>query len=258
MIRLLINANQINRLIEKQKATADEIKLAKRVAINQTVKGLRLDAGKMIREMVAVSKSPTSPKTPKQLIESRIKLFFADPKAMSERVAGGKLLVKDIKIPIRFFSPKQLKAQRAKRKKLKPKKPKQIQVRSLFSKETLKAAKKIGYSGFKKIKSVQPFGKKKRQKTVRGTSAKIMKGGSRVVYPRGFGPNTQKLGYTIWEREGKKRLPLRLQEGVDVAWLLKRRGGERRLKESANQRLQKNLVRRIKRIKYARKQAAAT
>lgn len=212
MINLFIQANQINRLIEKQNATADEIKLAKRVAVNATIKGLRLDAGKMIRELVHVKKSPHSSKTPKALIESRIKLFFAKADALSSDVAGGKLLVKDIKIPIKFFSPKQTPAiARGKRRKTK--------------------------------KSV--------------TSAKIMKGGSREIYPHGFGPNIKKLGYTIWERQGKRRTPLKKQEGVDVAFLLRRRGGERRLRESANRRLQKNLQRRIKRIGFVRRRAAA-
>ena len=213
MIKITPNMQSVQRLIERLKATEEEIKYAKRAAINATIKGLRTDAGKMIREMVHVTKDPHSTKTPKTLIESRIKLFFADAKAMSQKVGGGKLIVKAIKIPIRFFKPQQ------------------------------KPAIARGKA-------------RKKKKSV--TTAKIMKGGSREVFPHGFGPNFKKLGYTIWERQGRSRLPLKKQEGVDVAWLLKRRGGERRLKESANQRLQKNLVRRIKRIKYARKQAAAT
>jgi hypothetical protein len=213
MINLFIQANQINRLIERQKATAEEIKLAKRVAINATVKGLRLDAGKMIRELVHVKKSPQSSKTPKALIESRIKLFFASASATSKDVAGGRLLVKDIKIPIKFFSPKQTPA--------------------------------------------IARGKKPKSKKKSITTAKVMKGGSREVYPYGFGPNVKKLGYTIWERQGKARLPIKKQEGVDVAFLLRRRGGERRLRESANKRLQKNLQRRIKRIGFARRRTAA-
>ena len=212
MINLFIQANQINRLIERQKATAEEIKLAKRVAVNATVKGLRLDAGKMIRELVHVKKSPYSGKTPKALIESRIKLFFAKADALSSDVAGGKLLVKDIRIPIKFFSPKQTPA-------------------------------------------IARGKKRKAKKSV--TSAKIMKGGSREIYPHGFGPNIKKLGYTIWERQGKARKPLKKQEGVDVAFLLRRRGDERRLRESANRRLQKNLQRRIKRIGFVRRRSAA-
>ena len=211
MITIKPNMRSVERLIERIKATDEEVKLAKRVAVNATIKGLRLDAGKMIREIVQITKIPDSSATPKKIIESRIKLNFADAKAMSGTVAGGRLVIKDSRIPIRWFNPKQ----------------------------TPRITK----------------GKKRSNKKTT-TTAKVFKGGSREVYSRGFGPNTKKLGYTIWERQGSSRLPLLKEEGIDVASLIRMRGGERRLKESANQRLQKNLVRRINRIKYARKQTA--
>lgn len=211
MITITPNMQSVQRLIERLKATEDEVKYAKRAAINATVKGLRTDAGRMIREIVQITKIPDSSATPKKIIESRIKLFFADANALHGKVAGGRLIVKDSRIPIRWFGPKQ---------------------------------------------SPKVVAGKRRSKKKSVTTAKVFKGGSRQVFPRGFGPNQGKLGYTIWERQGSSRLPLVKEEGIDIASLLRQRGGERRLKESANQRLQKNLVRRIQRVKYARQRTA--
>ena len=214
MISVSVGMRHADRLLEVMNATRDELRLAKRAAINSTIKGMRLDAGRMIRETIQVTKNPESTKTPKKIIESRIKLFFSDPKAMSDTVPGGKLVIKDIKIPIRWFGPRQLP---------KPKKASEGE-----GKKTTR----------------------RKQKSV--TTAKVMRGGSRGIYPRGFGPNVKKLGYTIWERTGKGRKPLKTVEGVNVAEIIEKIGGEQRLINMADMRLYKAVKRRVARIKFVK------
>ena len=213
MIKFGAALKQADAMLKKLEATRDELRLAKRAAINATIKGMRLDAGRMIRATIQVTKPPRSKKTPKKIIESRIKLFFANPRAMSDEIPGGKLLIKDIKIPIRWFGPKQI--------------PKVV-----------------------KKPPGSPKRKSGKKKSI--TTAKVMKGGSRGIYPKGFGPNTEKLGYTIWERRGEHRYPLKLSEGVNVAEIIKRIGGEKQLRAMAHERLKKNLKRRIDRIKFVK------
>lgn len=239
------NVKGTKELMEKFPQLGDEVKQIRMAAINTTIKGLRLDAGRLIRQTIAVSKVSTSSKTPKQIIESRIKLSFAN-----DDTDAGKLVIKESQIPIRWFNPKQVpKTQKGQKRKPGKQRRKRSTLKMLFSKDFLKTAKKIGYKAVKNPKQFNPF-KKRKKKTVKGTTAKIMKGGSRVFYPRGFGPNVKKLGFTIWEREGKSRYPLTSPYGVSVADVIRRVGGERQLNRQARMRLEKAVERRIKRIKY--------
>lgn len=214
MITVKAAMRNADRMLQIVNATRDQLRLAKRAAINSTIKGMRLDAGRMIRETIQVTKNPQSSKTPKKIIESRIKLFFSDPKAMSDTVPGGKLVIKDIKIPIAWFAPRQT--------------PKPREASEGEGKKT----------------------KRRRQKSI--TTAKVMRGGSRVIYPRGFGPNVKKLGYTIWERTGKARKPLKSIEGINAAEIIEKIGGKQRLEQMAYVRLDKAIKRRIERIKYVK------
>jgi hypothetical protein len=204
MITIRASLKGVQALIDKFEATGEQIFAARRAAINETVKGLRVDAGKIIRETVQITKVPNSPKTPKKIVESRIKLNFAK----GNSATGGKLVIQDNKIPIRWFGPK----------------------------ENPKPSK----------------GKKRRSRKKTVSTVKILKGGSRQVLPKAFGANNQKLGYTFWQRASKAAYPLLNVEGVDVADLIRKRGGERRLKESANTRMQKNMTRRFKNLKFTK------
>jgi hypothetical protein len=245
MMFLRANVKGTKELMEKFPQLGDEVKQIRMAAINTTIKGLRLDAGRLIRSTIAVSKVSTSNKTPKQVIESRIKLAFA-----KDDTDFGRLVIKESQIPIRWFNPKQIpKTQKGKKRTSGKTKRKRSTLKMLFSKDFVKTAKKIGYKAVKNPKQFNPFAKRKK-KTVKGTTAKIMKGGSRVFYPRGFGPNVKKLGYTIWERTGKSRYPLISPYGVSVADIVRRVGGERQLNRQASVRLKKAVERRIKRIKY--------
>jgi len=200
MIRISASLRNVQGLIDKAKALPEMVAIQRKAAINDTVKGLRVDAGKMIREILQVTKNPRSNKTPKKIIESRIKLNFA-----AKPDSSGELRIKESEISLRWFGPK----------------------------------------------TSPPTKKGKNAKKKQVTSTKIFRGGSREIYKRGFGASTEKLGYTVWERQGSSRFPLKTHEGVSPAEIIRKRGGERRLKAQANMRLQKALVRRFKRLKYA-------
>lgn len=222
----------------------DELFFTRRAAVNKTIKGLRLDAGRIIRETIQVAKHPKSKKTPKQVIESRIRLRFA-----TEGELSGRLVIKDREIPMRWFGPKQIPVKRIKRKKAKPGKKKRISMKPIYSKAFWKQAKKIGYKAWQRVKGFK-FKSRKKKPTIQQTTAKVYKNRSRLIYPHGFGPNNQKLGYTIWFRETLKNYPLFKQEGVLVADIIRKVGGERRLRRSADVRLRKEVIRRIKRYKF--------
>jgi hypothetical protein len=213
MIRVDAVLKKADAMLQKLETTKEQINLAKRAAVNATIKGMRLDAGRSIRATIQVSKVETSNTTPKKVVESRIKLFFAKGKSASEEISSGKILIKESKIPIKWFNPKQI-----------PKVTKAV--------------------------TGQKRKSKGRKKSV--TTAKVMKGGSRGIYPKGFGPNVQKLGFTIWQRKGSARFPIKTAEGVDVAEIIRKTGAEKQLRVLADQRLRKNLKRRIDRIKFVK------
>ncbi len=233
-------------LLDKFPALQEDVAALRRASVNIAIKGVRLDSGRLIREKLAITKTKGSSKTPKTIVESRIKLKFAKKEDQS-----GKLVITDSKIPIRWFSPRQTpKTQKGKKRpKIKAAKKKPFSFKMLRSKDMIKSAKKTGLKLVKQAKQFNPA-KKKKKKTIKGTTAKILKGGSRVLYPHAFGPNTEKLGFTIWERKGRARYPLTSPYGVDVAQVIRSTGGERRLRASAKLRLEKEVNRRIKRLKY--------
>jgi hypothetical protein len=235
-------------LLDKFPALQEDVAALRRASVNIAIKGVRLDSGRLIREKLAITKTKGSSKTPKTIVESRIKLKFAKKEDQS-----GKLVITDSKIPIRWFSPKQTPKTQKGRKtpKIKAAKKKPFRFKMLRSKDMIKSARKTGLKLVKQAKQFNPFKKKKKKKkTIKGTTAKILKSGSRVLYPHAFGPNTEKLGFTIWERKGRARYPLTSPYGVDVAQVIRSTGGERRLRASAKLRLEKEVNRRIKRLKY--------
>jgi len=186
MIAITVRSKHVGKQLNQ---LSTKMRQAAHLAINDTIKQLRVDAGRIIRNHVAVRKPKGSMTTPKRLIESRITLVFS-PK----RDLQGRVIVKTNKVPIIWFSPTQKKASTA--------------------------------------------------------SALIRKGGSRVEYKKGFGPRIEKLGRAIFERTGKARFPIKQVEGVDVADIIRKAGGERELQQSARTRLDKNIKRRLQRLAY--------
>lgn len=244
MIRFRVKAKGAEELLNKFPDLAKDVGRLERAAVNITVKGVKLDASRLIRDKIAITKNKSSSKTPKQVIESRIKLKF-----VKDESGNGELRVTDSQIPIKWFSPKQTPKIRKPLKKGRTAKKKPFRFKMIRSKDMIKAARKTGLKLVKSAKTLNPF-KKKKKKTVKGTTAKIRKGGSRVLYPHGFGPNYAKLGFTIWERTGKSRYPIESPYGVDVAAIVRQSGGERRLKASGKIRLEKEIKRRVARLKY--------
>lgn len=99
----MINVTVRSRHVGKQLTElSTKTRQACHLAINDTVKQLRFEAGKIIRSNVAISKPKGSNSTPKKLIESRIQLVFA-PK----RLLQGRVIVKASKVSIRWFKPAQ-------------------------------------------------------------------------------------------------------------------------------------------------------
>lgn len=99
MINIAIRSRQVGKQLTE---LSNKTRQACQLAINDTVKQLRFDAGKIIRANVAVSKPKGSNSTPKKLIESRIQLVFA-PK----RLLQGRVIVKATTVGIRWFKPAQ-------------------------------------------------------------------------------------------------------------------------------------------------------
>lgn len=99
----MINVTVRSRHVGKQLTElSTKMRQACHLAINDTVKQLRSDAGKVIRAKLAITKPKGSNSTPKKLIESRIQLVFA-PK----RLLQGRIIVKANRVPIRWFKPMQ-------------------------------------------------------------------------------------------------------------------------------------------------------
>jgi hypothetical protein len=193
-------------------ATSDQLREAGRMALNDTLDDARLFMWRHVNKHVAIKKPPNSPRTPKTIVESRLKLNWAnrgDTQAVIE--------LKATELPLRWFDPKEKRVPRAARS-----------------------------------ESDRGGGNAKRGRMSRRTqtTVKIEKGGNREVVPNAFGPSIEKLGRTVWRRAGKQRKPLEKPVGVELPAILRRRGGVQEITQQTQDRLEKNVIRRIKRIKY--------
>lgn len=101
MINITVRSRHVGKQLNELSTNMHK---ACRLAINDTVKQLRFEAGKIVRTHLAVTKPKGSNSTPKKLIESRIQLVFA-PK----RLLQGRVIVKANKVSIRWFKPAQTK-----------------------------------------------------------------------------------------------------------------------------------------------------
>ena len=192
-------------------ATADQLRTSARMALNDTLDDSRLFMWRHVNKNVQIKKPPNSPRTPKTVVESRLKLFWAN-----RGDTRGVIELKATTIPLRWFDPKEKQVPRAARS-----------------------------EGDRKGKSKRGRISRRTQTTV-----KIEKGGNREIVPGGFGPNSEKLGRTVWKRAGKNRKPLEKPVGVELPAILRRRGGIQEITRQTQERFETNFVRRLKRLKY--------
>lgn len=101
MINITVRSRHVGKQLDQ---LSTKMRQACHLAINDTVKQLRFEAGKIIRSNVAVTKPKGSNSTAKKLVESRIQLVFA-PK----RLLQGRVIVKANRVSIRWFKPAQTK-----------------------------------------------------------------------------------------------------------------------------------------------------
>lgn len=99
MIAITVRSKHVGKQLDQ---LSTKMRQAAHLAINDTVKQLRVDAGRIIRSHVAVKKPKGSSNTPKRLIESRITLVFSP-----RRNLQGRVIVKANKVPIIWFGPSQ-------------------------------------------------------------------------------------------------------------------------------------------------------
>lgn len=99
MISISVRSKHVGQQLSQ---LSTKMRQAANLAINDTVRQLRTDAGRIIRTHVAITKPKGSNSTPKRLIESRIQLFFSP-----RRLLQGRVIIKQNKVPIRWFSPAQ-------------------------------------------------------------------------------------------------------------------------------------------------------
>lgn len=99
MINVTVRSRHVGKQLDQ---LSTRMRQSCHLAINDTVKQLRFEAGKIIRANIAVTKPKGSNSTAKRLIESRIQLVFA-PK----RLLQGRVIVKANTVSIRWFKPAQ-------------------------------------------------------------------------------------------------------------------------------------------------------